>query len=67
MNEFDIIEEPILYSQIEDKYNSLSQKKRIFYTSITEINQLIENLNLEEPSNISLNKNKIRKHKKSNE
>lgn len=59
MNEFDTIEEPILYSQIEDKYNSLSQKKRIFYTSITEINQLIENLNLEEPSNISLIKTKF--------
>ena len=59
MNELDTIEEPILYSQIEDKYNSLSQKKRIFYTSITEINQLIENLNLEEPSNISLIKTKF--------
>ena len=52
-------EEPILYSQIEDKFSSLSQKKRIFYTSITEISQLIDNLNLEEPSNVSLIKTKF--------
>ena len=56
-------EEPILYSQIEDKFSSLSQKKRIFYTSITEISQLIDNLNLEEPSNVSLIKTKFEKIK----
>ena len=59
MNEINSNEEPILYSQIEDKFSSLSQKKRIFYTSITEISQLIDNLNLEEPSNISLIKTKF--------
>ena len=59
MNEKNCNEEPILYSQIEDKFSSLSQKKRIFYTSITEISQLIDNLNLEEPSNISLVKTKF--------
>ena len=59
MNEFDTKEEPILYSQIEEKYNNLSQKKRIFYSSITELTQLIDNLNLEEPSNISLIKTKF--------
>ena len=59
MNEINSKEEPILYSQIEDKFNSLSQKKRIFYTNITEISQLIFNLNLEEPSNVSLIKTKF--------
>lgn len=59
MNEISSKEEPILYSQIEDKFNSLSQKKRIFYTNITEISQLIDNLNLEEPSNVSLIKTKF--------
>ena len=59
MNEINSKEEPILYSQIEDKFNSLSQKKRIFYTNITEISQLIDNLNLEEPSNVSLMKTKF--------
>ena len=59
MNELNSFEEPILYSQIEDKYSYLCQKKRIFYTSITEISQLIDNLNLEEPSNISLIKTKF--------
>ena len=59
MNEISPKEEPILYSQIEDKFNSLSQKKRIFYTNITEISQLIDNLNLEEPSNVSLIKTKF--------
>ena len=60
MNEFYTnTEEPILYSQIDEKYNYLSQKKRIFYTSITEVTQLIDNLNLEEPSNISLIKTKF--------
>ena len=59
MNEINSKEEPILYSQIEDKFNSLSQKKRIFYTNITEISQLIDNLNLEEPSNVSLIKTKF--------
>ena len=59
MNEMISNEEPILYSKIEDKFSSLSQKKRIFYTSITEISQLIDNLNLEEPSNIALIKTKF--------
>ena len=59
MNEINSKEEPILYAQIEDKFNSLSQKKRIFYTNITEISQLIDNLNLEEPSNVSLIKTKF--------
>ena len=59
MNEINSNEEPILYSKIEDKFSSLSQKKRIFYTSITEISQLIDNLNLEEPSNIALIKTKF--------
>jgi hypothetical protein len=59
MNEINSKEEPILYSKIEDKFNSLSQKKRIFYTNITEISQLIDNLNLEEPSNVSLIKTKF--------
>ena len=59
MIEINSNEEPILYSKIEDKFSSLSQKKRIFYTSITEISQLIDNLNLEEPSNISLIKTKF--------
>ena len=59
MNEINSKEEPILYSQIEDKFNSLSQKKRIFYTNITEISQLIDNLNLEEPSNVSFIKTKF--------
>ena len=59
MNEINSNEEPILNSKIEDKFSSLSQKKRIFFTSITEISQLIDNLNLEEPSNISLIKTKF--------
>ena len=59
MKEINSNQEPILYSQIEDKFSSLSQKKRIFYTSITEISQLIDDLNLEEPSNISLIKTKF--------
>ena len=59
MNEINSNEEPILYSKIEDKFSSLSQKKRIFFTSITEISQLIDNLNLEEPSNVSLIKTKF--------
>ena len=63
MNEIDSKEEPILYSKIEDKFSSLSQKKRIFFTSITEISQLLDNLNLEEPSNVSLIKTKFEKIK----
>jgi hypothetical protein len=59
MNEVNSKEEPILYAQIEDKFNSLSQKNRIFYTNITEVSQLIDNLNLEEPSNVSLIKTKF--------
>ena len=59
MIEINSNQEPILYSKIEDKFSSLSQKKRIFYTSITELGQLLDNLNLEEPSNISLIKTKF--------
>ena len=59
MIEINSNQEPILYSKIEDKFSSLSQKKRIFYTSITELSQLLDNLNLEEPSNISLIKTKF--------
>ena len=59
MNEINSNEEPILNSKIEDKFSSLSQKKRIFFTSITEISQYLDNLNLEEPSNISLIKTKF--------
>lgn len=52
-------EEPILYSQIEEKYSDLLEKKRLFYESVTEINQIIETMNLEESTYISLLKNKF--------
>ena len=58
MNEIDT-SEPILYSEIDDKYSILLQKKRIFDTSINEISQLMDNLTLEEPSNVSLIKTKF--------
>ena len=58
MNEINI-SEPILYSEIDDKYSNLLQKKRIFDTSIKEIIQLMDNLAFEESSNISLVKNKF--------
>lgn len=58
MNEIDT-NEPILYSEIEDKYSNLLQKKRIFETSINEISQLMDSLTFEEPSNITLVKNKF--------
>jgi hypothetical protein len=58
MNEIDT-NEPILYSEIDDKYSMLLQKKRIFDTSINEISQLMNNLTLEEPSNVSLIKIKF--------
>ena len=58
MNEIDT-SEPILYSEIDDKYSMLLQKKRIFDTSINEISQLMDNLTLEEPSNVSLIKTKF--------
>jgi hypothetical protein len=58
MNEIDT-SEPILYSEIEDKYSNLLQKKRIFDTSINEISQLMDNLSFDEPSNISLVKTKF--------
>ena len=53
------INESILYSEIDDKYSNLLQKKRIFDTSINEINQLMNNLTFEESSNINLIKNKF--------
>ena len=40
------INESILYSEIDDKYSNLLQKKRIFDTSINEINQLMNNLKI---------------------
>ena len=52
-------EEPILYSQIEEKYSDLLEKKRLFYESMTEINQIIETMNLEESTYISRLKNKF--------
>ena len=58
MNELDTTE-PILTSEIEDKYSNLLQKKRIFDTSINEISQLMDNLTLDESSNISLVKTKF--------
>ena len=58
MNDIDT-SEPILYSEIEDKYSYLLQKKRIFDTSINEISQLMDNLSFDEPSNISLVKTKF--------
>ena len=58
MNELDT-NEPILYSEIDDKYSNLLQKKRIFDTSINEITQLMDNLTLDESSNVSLIKNKF--------
>ena len=58
MNEIDT-NEPILYSEIDDKYSMLLQRKRIFDTSINEISQLMNNLTLEEPSNVSLIKTKF--------
>ena len=58
MNEKDT-REPLLYSEIDDKYSMLVQKKRIFDTSINELSQLMDNLNIEEPSNVSLIKTKF--------
>ena len=58
MNEIDT-SEPILYSEIDNKYSYLLQKKRIFDTSINEISQMMDNLSFEEPSNVSLIKNKF--------
>ena len=58
MNE-KLINEPILYSEIDDKYSNLLQKKRIFDTSINELSILMDNLSFEESSNISLIKNKF--------
>ena len=58
MNEIDT-SEPILYSEIDDKYSTLLQKKRIFDASIKEISQLMDSLTLEEPSNVSLIKTKF--------
>ena len=46
--------EPILYSQIEDQYSNLLKKKRIFDASINEIIQLMDHINFEESSNITL-------------
>ena len=58
MNEIDT-NEPILYSEIDNKYSNLLQKKRIFDTSINEISQLMDNLTLDESSNVSLLKSKF--------
>ena len=58
MNEIDT-NEPILYSEIDDKYSNLLQKKRIFDASINEISQLMDNLTLDESSNVSLLKTKF--------
>ena len=58
MNEIDT-SEPILYSEIDNKFSYLLQKKRIFDTSINEISQMMDNLSFEESSNISLIKNKF--------
>ena len=58
MNEINT-SEPILYSEIDDKYSNLLQKKRIFDTSIKEISQLMDNLAFEESINISLVKTKF--------
>ena len=58
MNE-NLMNEPILYSEIDDKYSNLLQKKRIFDTSINEISLLMDNLTFEESSNITLLKNKF--------
>ena len=58
MNEIDT-SEPILYSEIDNKYSYLLQKKRIFDTSINEISQMMDNLSFEEPSNVSLIKTKF--------
>ena len=58
MNAYDN-NEPILYSEIDDKYSILLQKKRIFDISISEISQLMNNLTLEESSNVSLIKTKF--------
>lgn len=58
MNEIDT-NEPILYSEIDDKYSNLLQKKRIFDTSINEITQLMDSLTLDESSNVSLIKTKF--------
>ena len=58
MNAYDT-NEPILYSEIDDKYSILLQKKRIFDISINEISQLMNNLTLEESSNVSLIKTKF--------
>lgn len=53
------INESILYSEIDDKYSNLLQKKRIFDTSINEITQLMDSLTLDESSNVSLIKTKF--------
>ena len=58
MNAYDT-NEPLLYSQIEDKYSILLQKKRIFDVSISEISKLMDNLSIEESSNVSLIKTKF--------
>ena len=55
--------EPLLYSEIENKYSYLLQKKRIFDASIKEVIQLMDNLNFEESSNINLIKTKFEKIK----
>ena len=53
------IDLPILYSEIEDKYSNLLQKKRIFDASIKEISKLMDSLTLDEASNVCLIKSKF--------
>ena len=59
MEKIDSNEEPILYSEIEEKYSILLQTKTLFNSNILEINQIIDNVNIEEPKNVSLIKMKF--------
>ena len=59
MDEKDNPNEPILYSEIEDKYSYLLQKKRIFDASINEVSKIMDNISSEESPNISLIKTKF--------
>ena len=59
MEKIDSNEEPILYSEIEEKYSILLQTKTLFNSNIIEINQIIDNVNIEEPKNVSLIKMKF--------
>ena len=59
MEKIDSNEEPILYCEIEGKYSILLQTKTLFNSNIIEINQIIDNVNIEEPKNVSLIKMKF--------